>query len=141
MVPAIKAEWRAACDRRKEAERRLSELEGIERDLKTERAEIEAMAATWSDWSKALNAAAGAAPGSVPAETLQAARAALRKALMGPIMVTPVGAGWTFAGMARAEGFLIGGVTRQGMVDAENFTNSADFAAWVKSKTVRDGSP
>ena len=43
LVAALKKEWSAAKTSREQAERRLAELEGIERDLHADQAEVEAL--------------------------------------------------------------------------------------------------
>ena len=110
LVAALKAEWASTKTTREAAEQRLAELEGIERDLQADRAEVEALAATWQSWQAILGAAA--AEGSVPADLQAKARQILKKVLVAPIMVKPNAPGdWSFAGYSRFEGVVSGGLT------------------------------
>jgi hypothetical protein len=129
LVAALKTEWQEAKITRERAERRVAELEGIERDIRGERAEVEALRETWQSWSAALQAAIDAAPGSIPAEIQLQARQILKKVLVGPIAVTPngeklpsvasliasaapevSGRSWVFFGYAQYEKVLTGGL-------------------------------
>src|SRR5262249_30156694 len=75
---------------RETAEARVTELEGIERDLRDEAEVVERLRAVWKDWEGALDAQP------------ILARQLLRKALDGPIRVHPVRAGlWTYNGDTR----------------------------------------
>ena len=80
----------AATAARVVAERRLAELEGIERDPAADRTEVEQLRATWATWSDVLGAAVDAPTGSLPAEAQAQARQILRKILTGPITVKPL---------------------------------------------------
>jgi hypothetical protein len=59
LVAALKAEWSEAKATRERSERRLAELEGMERDLQADQAEIEALVAQWKSWASVLKLAAG----------------------------------------------------------------------------------
>src|SRR5438093_523546 len=74
LVAGLKAEWSEAKVNRERAERRLGELEGIERDLAADRTEVEQLRTTWASWSAVLQAAIDAPTGSIPAETQHQAR-------------------------------------------------------------------
>jgi hypothetical protein len=116
LVAALKTEWADAKSTRETAERRLAELEGIERDLRAEQADVQALVDTWKSWSETLAHVQKAAAGSVPAETQAQARQILKKVLVGSIAVTPLPAlaaqakaareeygderGWVFVGSA-----------------------------------------
>ena len=54
--------------------RRLSELEAIERDLRADRAEIEALLETWKSWANLLAQVEDAPGGSIPAAAQAVAR-------------------------------------------------------------------
>jgi hypothetical protein len=54
LVNALQDEWNVAKVERVAAERRVTELEGIERDLSADTAEIEQLATTWGSWSQVL---------------------------------------------------------------------------------------
>lgn len=86
---ALKSEWQAAEAQREEAERRVAEIEGIERDLAADRAEVEALRETWRSWSATLAQTQDGPEGSVPAEAQAQARQILKKVLVGSIEVTP----------------------------------------------------
>jgi site-specific DNA recombinase len=84
---------------REQAELRLAELEGIERDLRADAEAVERLRATWKDWEGALDA------------DPVLARQLLRKVLAGPIAVSPRERGhWTYAGISRFDGLLHGAV-------------------------------
>ena len=111
LVAALKDEWKAAKGAREAAERRVAEIEGIERDLAADQDEVEALLATWGTWSKTLAKVGSAAPGSVPAELQAQARQVLKKLLVTSIRVLPNEAGdWSFAAYTRTEGLLMGGL-------------------------------
>jgi hypothetical protein len=57
LVGALKGEWSDAKANRERAERRVAELEGIERDLAADRSEVEALRETWKSWSATLEQA------------------------------------------------------------------------------------
>lgn len=83
-MAALKSEWQAAKAQREEAERRVAEIEGIERDLAADRAEVEALRETWRSWSATLAQTQDAPEGSVTAEAQAQARQILKKVLVGP---------------------------------------------------------
>jgi DNA invertase Pin-like site-specific DNA recombinase len=128
LVAALKAEWSEVKGQRERAERRLAELEGLERDLQADRAEVEQLRATWATWSSILGAAIDAPAGSIPAEAQQQARQILKKVLTGPVKVTPVmidpssaevaaAVGprktvFLYEGHSRFDGVLLGGAVR-----------------------------
>lgn len=60
------------------AERRVAELEGIERDLTADTEEVETLIATWRTWGETLARTQGAADGSIPAELQAQARQILK---------------------------------------------------------------
>jgi hypothetical protein len=115
-VAALKTEWQEAKAKREAAEHRLSELEAIERDMRADRAEIEALLETWKGWANVLAQVEDAPGGSIPAEAQAVARQILKKVLAGPIKVTPsaeVPGSWTFHGYSRFDdGVLRGAVAR-----------------------------
>lgn len=117
LVGALKGEWEAKASR-EWAERRVAELEGIERDLAADRSEVEALRETWKSWSAALEKATYAPAGSVPAEARAQARQILRKVLVGTIEVTPLAEkidgrpSWSFLGFSRFDGVILGGLTK-----------------------------
>jgi DNA invertase Pin-like site-specific DNA recombinase len=85
---------------REAAERRIAELEGIERDLRAESDAVERLRAVWRDWSGALDA------------DPVLARQLLRKVLATPIQVHPRGRGqWTYAGFGCWDGLFLGRIT------------------------------
>jgi hypothetical protein len=117
LVAALKDEWNAVKAQRVAAERRVAELEGIERDLVADRSEVEALRETWSTWSAVLQAAIDAAPGSVPAELQAQARQIMRKIPVGSIKVAPYKVidgkqTWTYEGHSRFDGVVLGGLTK-----------------------------
>jgi len=144
LVAGLKAEWSEAKVNRERAERRLGELEGIERDLAADRTEVEQLRTTWASWSAVLQAAIDAPTGSIPAETQHQARQILRKALVSTIKVWPAGAvadlpdlsdenkafladegygaqAWVFEGYGRAEGVISGGLVQGLSVNVRGF--------------------
>jgi hypothetical protein len=67
LVAALKKEWSAAKTSREQAKRRLAELKGIERDLRADQAEVEALLETWRSWQVTLLATInGVVPSSIP---------------------------------------------------------------------------
>jgi hypothetical protein len=118
LVAALKSEWSAAKAQREAAEARLAELEGIERDLQSDRAEVEKLREVWKSWSATLAQAAQAAPGSIPAEAQAQARQILKKVLTGPICLDVLPEKldgqtvWFFEGYSRFDGILAGGAIR-----------------------------
>jgi len=118
LVGALKGEWSEARASREWAERRVAELEGIERDLAADRSEVEALRETWKTWSATLEKATYAPAGSVPAEAQAQARQILRKVLVGTIEVTPLAEkidgrpSWSFLGYSRFDGVVLGGLTK-----------------------------
>jgi hypothetical protein len=115
LVAAIKVEWNAAKSERETAERRVAELERIERDLRAEPSEVESLVTTWKSWSATLAQTQGAADGSVPAEAQVQARQILKKILSGStITVKPIGGEWFFKGYTRFDGVILGGLSQTG---------------------------
>jgi DNA invertase Pin-like site-specific DNA recombinase len=111
LVAALKDEWAEAKRARETAERRLADLEGIERDLAADQAEVESLLQTWKGWSEVLAQVQGTPDGSVPAEAQAQARQVLKKVLVGTIRVKPNEPGdWSFAGYTRFEGLVVAGV-------------------------------
>ena len=93
------------------AERRVAELEGIERDLTADTEEVEALIATWRTWGETLACTQGAADGSIPAELQAQARQILKRLLVATILVKPNEPGdWSFGAYTRFEGLLMGGL-------------------------------
>jgi hypothetical protein len=128
LVAALKSEWSEAKAQREQAERRAAELEGIERDLAADRAEVEALIETWNSWSTTLAQAGSAADGSVPAEAQKHARQILKKVLVGTNRVKPNETGdWSFAGYTRFEGLVLGGLTHGQTVNYTWPTESGNF--------------
>jgi Recombinase zinc beta ribbon domain/Recombinase len=137
LVAAIKVEWNAAKSARETAERRVAELEGIERDLRAEQSEVASLVATWKSWSATLAQTQGAADGSVPAETQAQARQILKKVLAGSsIKVTPSGAEWMFLGYTRFEKVILGGLNHAG-TETWQF-NCRPIVGGSGGSTVRD---
>jgi hypothetical protein len=110
LVAALKDEWNTAKATREKAERRVAELEGIERDLSADCAESEVLLETWKGWSNILARVEDAPAGSIPAEAQVIARQVLRKVLTGPIAVTPRLDCWSFKGTSRIDRVLQGSV-------------------------------
>ena len=110
LVGALKDEWSAAKAGRELAERRVAEIEGIERDLAANTAEIEQLATTWGSWSQVL-AQTQAAPDTIPAGLQDQARQILKKLLASTILVKPNERGdWSFACYTKLEGLALGGL-------------------------------
>jgi hypothetical protein len=126
LVAALKEEWSVAKTSREQAERRLAELEGIERDLHADQAEVEALLETWRSWQVTLLATIdGVVPSSIPAETQAQARQILQKVVVGRLYVLPkVDGTWSFSGYARFEGVLRGGLARGEVVVTERLNGS-----------------
>ena len=55
LVAGLKAEWSSAKANREQAERRVAEIEGIERDLAAHTLEVEGQIETWKSWSATLD--------------------------------------------------------------------------------------
>ena len=111
LVAALKDEWSTAKVSRELAERRVVELEGIERDLTADTEEVEALIATWRTWGETLACTQGAADGSIPAELQAQARQILKRLLVTTILVKPNEPGdWSFGAYTRFEGLLMGGL-------------------------------
>ena len=145
LVAALKAEWAEAKATREQAERRVTELEGVERDLQADKAEIETLVAQWKSWSSVLKLAAdGPAPaGSVPAEAHQQARQILKKVLVSTIEVTPLAEGprgWVFTGFSRFEGVLAGGLSRGDVAVLPNYNPLRDPEFVKMFRTIPGGS-
>jgi hypothetical protein len=100
-MDALVAEPKASQQERRQAESRLADLEGYERDLRDQQEQVERLRRIWGGWAAALDA-------DVPT-----ARQILKKVLVGRILVRPVGPGaWRFAGISRYHGALRGGLGR-----------------------------
>jgi site-specific DNA recombinase len=78
-VDALVAELKAIQQERRQAEARVADLEGYERDLRDHQEQVERLRRVWGGWAAALNA-------DVPT-----ARQILKKILAGRILVRPVG--------------------------------------------------
>ena len=102
-MDALVAELKATQQERRQAEARVADLEGYERDLREQQEQVERLRRVWSGWAAALDAG-------VPT-----ARQILKKILVGRIYVRPVSPGaWRFAGISRYDGALRGGLGRTG---------------------------
>jgi hypothetical protein len=102
-MDALVAELKATQQERRQAEARVADLEGYERDLRDQQGQVERLRRVWGGWAAALDA-------DVPT-----ARQILKKILVGRILVRPVGPGaWRFAGISRYDGALRGGLGRTG---------------------------
>jgi site-specific DNA recombinase len=102
-MDALVAELKATQQERRQAEARVADLEGYERDLRDQQEQVERLRRVWGGWAAALDA-------DVPT-----ARQILKKVLVGRILVRPVGPGaWRFAGISRYDGALRGGLGRTG---------------------------
>jgi site-specific DNA recombinase len=102
-MDALVAELKATQQERRQAEARVADLEGYERDLRDQQEQVERLRRVWGGWAAALDA-------DVPA-----ARQILKKILVGRIYVRPVRSGvWRFAGISRYDGALRGGLGRTG---------------------------
>ncbi len=100
-MDALVAELKATQQGRRQAEARVADLEGYERDLRDQQQQVERLRQVWGGWAAALDA-------DVPT-----ARQILKKILVGRIYVRPVGPGaWRFAGISRYDGALRGGLGR-----------------------------
>jgi len=103
-VPVLVAKLKALQTEREIAEARVSELEGIERDLKADGETVERLRVTWGSWSGALEA------------DPVYARQILRKVLPVPVVVRPRGTrgdrSWDFVGVGAFDGVLSGAVAR-----------------------------
>jgi hypothetical protein len=153
LVGALKEEWREAKAARETAEQRVAQIEGIERDLAADKAEVEALVETWESWSATLAQTQGAADGSVPAEAQAQARQILKKVLVGTIEVTPAEGllvkfddpdqtrdGWVFQGYSRFENVLSGGLGH-GLYNAlPNYPTMDALRADPANQPPRDGS-
>jgi hypothetical protein len=122
LVAAIKDERNATKAQREAAERRVAELEGVERDLRAEQSEVAALVETWKSWSATLAQAQGAADGSIPAEAPAQARGRSsrrswpapspsprwRRSTAGDVVLPE--------GYSRYEGVLAGGLLKGGVI-------------------------
>jgi DNA invertase Pin-like site-specific DNA recombinase len=107
-VDALVAELKATQQERRQAEARVADLEGYERDLRDQQEQVERLRRVWGGWAAALDA-------DVPT-----ARQILKKILVGRIYVRPVGPGaWRFAGISRYDGALRGGLGRTAPADIQ----------------------
>jgi hypothetical protein len=102
-MDALVAELKATQQERRQAEARVADLEGYERDLRDQQEQVERLRRVWGGWAAALDS-------DVPT-----ARQILKKILVGRIYVRPIGPGaWRFAGISRYDGALRGGLGRTG---------------------------
>lgn len=100
-MDALVAELKATQQERRQAEARVADLEGYERDLRDQQEQVERLRRVWGGWAAALDA-------DVPT-----ARQILKKILVDRIYLRPVGPGaWRFAGISRYDGALRGGLGR-----------------------------
>jgi hypothetical protein len=100
-VDALVAELKATQQERGQAEARVAELEGYDRDLRDKQEQVERLRRVGGGWVAALDAA-------VPT-----ARQILKKVLVGRILVRAVEPGaWRFAGISRYDSALRGGLGR-----------------------------
>jgi site-specific DNA recombinase len=107
-MDALVAELKATQQERRQAEARVADLEGYERDLRHQQEQVERLREVWGGWAAALDA-------DVPT-----ARQILKKILVGRIYVRPVGPGaWRFAGISRYDGALRGGLGRTAPADVQ----------------------
>jgi site-specific DNA recombinase len=107
-MDALVAELKATQQERRQAEARVADLEGYERDLRHQQEQVERLRQVWGGWAAALDA-------DVPT-----ARQILKKILVGRIYVRPVGPGaWRFAGISRYDGALRGGLGRTAPADVQ----------------------
>jgi DNA invertase Pin-like site-specific DNA recombinase len=105
-VDALVAELKATQQERRQAEARVADLEGYERDLRDQQEQVERLRRVWGGWAAALDA-------DVPT-----ARQILKKILVDRIYVRPTGPGaWRFAGISRYDGALRGGLGRKAPAD------------------------
>ncbi|HSE92642.1 MAG TPA: recombinase zinc beta ribbon domain-containing protein, partial [Methylomirabilota bacterium] len=105
-MDALVAELKATQQERRQAEARVADLEGYERDLRDQQEQVERLRRVWGGWAAALDA-------DVPT-----ARQILKKILVGRIYVGPVRPGaWRFAGISRYDGALRGGLVRTAPAD------------------------
>jgi DNA invertase Pin-like site-specific DNA recombinase len=107
---------------REQAEARITELEGIERDLQADHETVERLKATWGDWSGALEA------------DPVLARQVLRKVLeRGSVLVWPVAGAevrtWDYIGHGRFDGVLRGSVGGDSIVTRHPWPAGAAMAA------------
>ena len=120
-MAALKEEWQAAKAEREQAEARVAQIEGEERDLRAESDAVERLRAAWKDWSGALDAEPGLA------------RQLLRKVLACPIAVFPRDRGqWSFGGYSRFDSLLTGRITPEETTVAK-WTNREAIDALVRS--------
>jgi hypothetical protein len=119
-MDALVAELKATQQERRQAEARVADLEGYERDLRDQRQQVERLRRVWAGWAAALDAV-------VPAARQILARQILRKILVGRIYVRPVRPGaWRFAGISRYDGALRGGLGRTGTTVLPGFGRRYD---------------
>jgi hypothetical protein len=101
---ALVAELKATQQERRDAEARVTYLEGVEMDVKADQNRVEQLREQWGTWSQYLD------------DDPLLARQVLRKVLASPIKVTPRAvdgaASWRFIGVSRYDGVLAGGLTK-----------------------------
>jgi len=107
-MDALVAELKTTQQERRQAEARVADLEGYERDLRDQQEQVERLRRVWGGWAAALDA------------DEPTARQILKKILVGRIYVRPVRPGaWRFAGISRYDGALRGGLGRTGPADIQ----------------------
>jgi len=107
-MDALVAELKTTQQERRQAEARVAELEGYERDLRDQQEQVERLRQVWGGWAAALDA------------DTPTARQILKKILVGRIYVRPIGPGaWRFAGISRYDGALRGGLGRTVPADVQ----------------------
>ena len=98
------AELKSVQQERRDAEARVTHLEGVEMDVQADRDRVEQLREQWGTWSQFLD------------DDPLLARQVLRKVLVSPIKVTPRAvdgaASWRFIGVSRYDGVLAGGLTK-----------------------------
>lgn len=102
-MDALVAELKATQQEGRQAEARVADLEGYERDLRDQQEQVERLRRVWGGWAAA------------PDADVPTARQILKKILVGRIYVRPVRPGvWRFAGISQYDGALRGGLGRTG---------------------------
>ena len=101
---ALVAELKTVQQERRDAEARVTYLEGVEMDVQADRDRVEQLREQWGTWSQYLD------------DDPLLARQVLRKVLASPIKVTPRAVdgapSWCFIGLSRYDGILAGGLTK-----------------------------
>jgi hypothetical protein len=115
-LDAVLAELKAKQAAREAAEERVTELEGVERDVRANQGQVEQLRETWKDWSGALDA---------DRDNVPLGRQVLKKVLVGQVYVRPAGnRTWAFAGLSRFDGVLAGGLSRGEVVSFQRTGSS-----------------